>query len=255
MEVTLEICVETLESALAAERGGAHRVELCSGLTEGGVTPSSGLISAVRRRLSLSLFVMIRPRGGDFCYSADEFDLMQEDVYAAKQLGADGVVLGMLNVNGEIDVVRTRHLVEIAQPLEVTFHRAFDMCRDLETSLEQVIETGAMRVLTSGGERNAEKGLAAIAKLNQVASNRLIVVAAGGIRARNIRRIVSKSVVREVHAGIRSRISSPMCYRNKKLLLGCDPVREYQRVVVPDEKVRSLLAATSQRTFATISHL
>jgi copper homeostasis protein len=254
MGVILEICVDTLESALAAERGGAHRIELCGDLTVGGVTPSTGLISAVRRRLSLALFVMIRPRSGDFCYSADEFDLMQEDVRAAKQLGADGVVLGMLKVNGQIDVVRTRHLVQIAQPLQVTFHRAFDMCRDLGASLEQVIQTGASRVLTSGGERTAEDGLAVIAKLNQVASNRLIVVAGGGIRARNIRRIISGSGVREVHASVRSCVSSPMRYRNEKLSLGCDPVREYQRVVVLDQSVRSLLAATSHRASTPIPH-
>lgn len=247
MGVTLEICVDTIESALAAERGGAHRIELCSDLSDGGVTPSAGLISAVHRRVSLSFFVMIRPRGGDFFYSNDEFDLMQEDVRTAKQLGADGVVLGMLTVDGDVDVIRTQHLVEIARPMQVTFHRAFDMCRDLEGSLEQVIQTGATRVLTSGGERNAENGLAVITKLNQLANRRLIVVAGGGIRARNIRRIITASGIQEVHASIRSRVSSPMRYRNKKVSLGCDPVREYQQVVVPDERVRSLLAATRSR--------
>jgi len=137
--VLLEVCADSVESALAAQRGGAHRIELCSGLVEGGTTPSSGLISTVRSRVSIPICVMVRPRGGDFCYATDDFETMEQDVLTAKQLGTDGVVLGVLKEDGRVDVDRTRHLVNLARPLKTTFHRAFDMTRNLEESLDAVI--------------------------------------------------------------------------------------------------------------------
>ena len=146
----LEICLDSVESAMNAERGGADRVELCAGLPEGGTTPSAGMIAAVRKQISIGLQVMVRPRGGDFCYSAEEFGIMQRDVLIAKQLGAGGVVFGVLDLEGNLDKPRMRQLIELARPLKITCHRAFDMAFDFERALNDLIELGVDRVLYLG---------------------------------------------------------------------------------------------------------
>jgi copper homeostasis protein len=243
--VILEVCADSIDSAIAADRGGADRVELCSSLLEGGLTPSAGVISTVLSRVSLGVFVMIRPRGGDFCYSADEFKAMEQDVMTAKQLGADGVVFGILTEGGGVDVARTHRLLEIARPLKVTFHRAFDMSRDLIESLEEVIRAGVDRVLTSGGEQNVELGQARIAQLNQAANNRVIVMAGSGINEQNVRQLTSVTGVREIHASLRVPVSSPMRHRNENVRLSGVNGREYERLIVLEERVRSLLAVLS----------
>lgn len=245
MPVTLEVCVDSIDSAQAAERGGAHRIELCSDLAEGGVTPSAGLISHIRSRVSLPIFLMIRPRPGDFCYSADEFEIMQEDVGRAKSMGVDGIVLGILTNDGDVDIPRTRQLVEICHPLNVTFHRAFDMTRDLSAALDEVIETGAHRLLTSGGKATAEDGVSRIALLRQRARGRITLVAAGGIRQANVRRILSQGGVTEIHANIASQVLSIMRFRNDNIWLGSNRSPEYERRVVLEAEVRSLLLAAS----------
>lgn len=239
--VVLEICADSVESALAAEGGGAHRIELCSNLLEGGVTPSSGLISTVRDRISIELCVMIRPRGGDFCYSADEFEAMEKDVLAAKQLGADAIVFGVLDEDGRIDVPRTRHLVDLARPLKVTFHRAFDMATDLREALEDVIVAGVDRVLSSGGEQTAEAGIATLTKLINAANNRITIIAGAGITKINVRNIIAKTGVREIHASVRAPVPSRMRHRNERISMGAIKGREYARFVVLKDRVSHLL--------------
>jgi copper homeostasis protein len=248
--VTVEICVDSIESAVAADRGGADRIELCSSLAEGGVTPSAGLIATVLSKVSLAVFVMIRPRGGDFCYSADEFKAMQQDVATAKQLGADGVVFGLLNEDGRVDVARTHQLVELARPLKVTFHRAFDVARDLNEALEELVRAGVDRVLTSGGEQNAALGRIKIAELNRAAKDqtkdRIIVMAGAGITEQNVRELLVGTGVREIHASLRTAVPSPMRYRNEKISLGGVDSREYERFIVLEERVRALREAASE---------
>jgi len=241
--IGIEVCVDSIASAVAAERGGAARIELCSGLIEGGVTPGAGLIRAVRSAVSMKLHVMIRPRGGDFCYDDAELEVMRFEIDAAKRLGVDGVVFGILDPDGGIDVARTRQLVELARPLEVTFHRAFDMTPDLFQALEDICTTGVARVLTSGGEQTSLQGSAAIAKLVHKAADRIVVMAGSGIKPENARDFVRQTGVREVHVGLRSSLPSPMRFRNPRISMGTVEGREYQRQAVLEEDVRRLVRA------------
>jgi len=205
----LEISVESVEAAVAAERGGAQRIEFCSDAREGGTTPSPKLLRAVRVRVRLPIFSMVRPRGGNFVYSEAEFEAMQRDIDSAKKLGMDGVVLGLLNLDGHVDVDRTKRLVERAKPLAVTFHRAFDECADLRTSLEDVIKTGATRLLTSGGKRTAPEALGVLGGLVRMAGERVIVMPGSGLHSGNIREAVQATGAREYHAGLSSVVAKP----------------------------------------------
>jgi len=205
----LEISVESVESAVAAERGEAQRIETCCNAREGGTTPSGELLRAVRERVRLPILSMVRPRSGNFLYSDAEFRAMQSDIETAKQMRMDGVVLGLLHADGQVDVERTRQLVEQARPLEVTFHRAFDECADLREALEDVIKTGANRLLTSGGKRTAPEALEVLGDLVQVAGKRMIVMPGSGLHAGNIRETVEKTGAREYHAGLSSVVTRP----------------------------------------------
>ena len=203
----IEICVDSLDSALAAQRGGASRVELCSALSEGGVTPSHGLIRSVRAALTIQVFVIVRPRGGDFVYSANEFQVMQKDVLNARNLGCDGVVFGLLTPEGDVDIPRTHELVELARPLEVTFHRAFDEARDLDEALEAAIGCGVDRILTSGGASSARSGATTLARLQAQARGRIQIMAGGGVRPHNVTELLRITKIGAVHSAL---ISLPL---------------------------------------------
>ena len=239
-QVRIEVCVDSVASAVAAQQGGADRIELCSDLIEGGVTPSAGLIEVVRANISIGLQVIIRPRGGDFYYTQEEVEIMRRDIAVAKDLGADGVVLGMLNAEGHVDVDGTRQLVESARPLNVTFHRAFDMSADLFRALEDVCATGADRLLTSGGEQKCLQGAETIARLAQTARGRIIIMAGGGIGHHDAASIIKRTGVREIHVGLSTPMPSPMRYRNMRLSMGKVQGREYERVQVLAESIRNL---------------
>jgi copper homeostasis protein len=200
----LEISVETLEAAKAAERGGADRIELCGNLSVGGVTPSAELMRAVRAQIRIPIFVMIRPRAGDFVYSNAEFAEMKRSIADAKESRMHGVVLGVLTKDRRVDVARTRELVEFAKPLTVTYHRAFDETPDLREALEDVIKTGASRILTSGGAKTAAKGAVVLCELIAAAENRIIIIPGAGNNAANISQVAQKTRAREFHSGLSS---------------------------------------------------
>jgi len=244
-QITVEVCVDSVASAQAAERGGAQRVELCSDLLEGGITPSSGLLSVVRSNVSIGLYPIIRPRPGDFCYSEPEFDTMCRDIEVARTEGADGVVLGLLKTDGCVDIEKTRQLVELARPLAVTFHRAFDMSADLFRSLEDVCATGADRILTSGGEQECLHGVGAVASLVRASRGRIKIMAGGRIAVNNAATIIERTGVSEIHVGLATPVTSPMFHRNSRLSLGKAPGNEYQRTQVMEENVRKLKHAIS----------
>jgi copper homeostasis protein len=242
----VEVYIGDVESALAAQAGGAARIELCDNLPEGGTTPSAGVIELARRALTIAINVMIRPRGGDFCYSALEFEVMQRDIDLARQLGVDGVVLGLLNPNGTVDAARTAALIDRARPLSVTFHRAFDMTRDPVETLDTLITLGVDRILTSGYRATAEEGLDTIAQLHRAAAGRVIIMAGGGVNAGNARRIVEATGITEIHLGSAgtSYINSPMVYRNPAVFMGSnDPEEEYRLRRTSAERVRAVVEA------------
>lgn len=236
----LEICIDSVESAIAATHGGADRLELCTALGEGGLTPSVGLYHEVRRHFKGPLMFMIRPRGGDFLYSNAEFEVMKREVNMAKELGADGIVLGLLTTYGEIDSKRTAELVSMAQPLEVCFHRAFDMVENAAEALEILIELGVDRVLTSGQASGVYPGRKRLAQLVKQAGDRITVMPGAGINPDNFAEIIRTVGAREYHASAKGWQESKMIYRNAVPAMGEANRSEYRWGVCDEEKVRQL---------------
>lgn len=244
--ITLEICLESVDSVIAAARGGAQRVELCANLLEGGTTPSAGSIRAARRHANIGINVMIRPRGGDFLYSDTEFESMQHDIAIAKDLGADGIVLGLLRADGAVDVERTQQLAALAHPLPVTFHRAIDVSRDLMEALEAVISAGAARVLTSGGQSTVVAGTDMVASMIEAAKDRIIVMPGCGIRAHNVVSILETTGASEVHMALEEELQSGMQFRKAEIPMGGVDGREYLRFVTSENAVREVVQLLNQ---------
>lgn len=244
-EYQFEICSNSVESCIAAQDGGANRVELCAGIPEGGTTPSYGEIATAREVLKTTrLHVIIRPRGGDFLYSPIEVKTMLKDIDVAKQLGADGVVFGCLTADGEIDLPVMRELMKASEGLSVTFHRAFDVCRDAKKALEQIIDLGCNRILTSGQQPTAELGIPLLKDLQQQAAGRIILLAGCGVNEKNISRIAKETGIQEFHFSARESIKSNMSYKNEAVSMGGTVhIDEYERNVTTAQRVRNTIQA------------
>jgi len=210
MSFIIEIATSDFLTTKSAVEGGADRIELCANLAEGGTTPSYAHIKKCREAFDIALFPIIRPRGGDFLYTKNEFEIMTNDIKLCKELGCDGVVIGLLNMDGTIDVARTSELIELAYPLEVTFHRAFDRCKDPFIALEELIGIGCQRILTSGQRPTVSEGVDLIAELNKKADDRIIIMPGSGVRKENIKMLAEKTGCLELHSSLRGKIRSPM---------------------------------------------
>jgi len=242
----IEVCANSLESALAAQAGGAARVELCAALAEGGLTPSPAAIELAREKTRIKLHILIRPRGGDFCYDDTEFAVMKRDIAFCQRAGADGVVIGMLNPDGSVDLARMRELVSTARPMAVTFHRAFDMAADAFRALDDVLALGVERLLTSGQRGSAMDGKELIAELVRRAGNRLIVMPGAGVNEGNIRELMAVTGAREFHLSGQKKVTSRMKYRNPHVFMGVPGLPEYEIGVTDAETIRRVVEAVSQ---------
>ncbi|MBQ2575264.1 MAG: copper homeostasis protein CutC [Bacteroidales bacterium] len=204
----VEICANSVQSAINAEKGGADRIELCQNLNEGGTTPSYAAIKYCVEKLSLKTMVLVRPRPGDFCYNEAEYEAIKEDVLMCKNLGAHGVVVGFLDKNLDIDTKRTAEIVKLARPMEVTFHRAFDRCRDWHTALEQIIECGCDRILTSGQRKTAPEGIDNLREIQRLAAGRIKILAGSGVNSQNVADLIHATGVGEVHSSCKHTIEN-----------------------------------------------
>lgn len=233
----IEVCAYSLESCLAAQEAGADRVELCAAMYDGGTTPPAGMIRLARELLNIELYVMIRPRGGDFLYSELEYRQMKEDLLFAKSCGVDGVVIGLLDENGHIDVVRTRELVELAAPVKVTFHRAFDMTADYHRALEDVICSGCYRILTSGQRNTVAEGIEVLQELVRENAGRIQIMAGSGVGGDNAL-LLAETGIDALHLSGKSSRDSQMKYRNPAVFMGGVPgIPEYEIVYSDREKI------------------
>jgi copper homeostasis protein len=239
--MTVEICVNSALSALEAMAGGAHRVELCENLYHGGTTPSLGTMIKARELVDIDLFVMIRPRGGDFLYSDHEFDIMREDIIRAREAGVDGIVAGILNPDGSVDIARMATLVEFARPLEVTFHRAFDMTSDPFRALEDIIRLRIDRILTSGQRPSALQGAPLIRDLIRAAHGRIVIMPGSGIKEHNVVEVIKQTGAEEVHIRLDRQEPSKMVFKQSSVFMGNTDHTEFEIPLTDRHKVAEVV--------------
>lgn len=239
----IEICANSVASCVEAQKGEAYRVELCAGIPEGGTTPSYGDMVMARELLNIKLHVIIRPRGGDFLYSNTEHRTMLHDVEMARKIGVDGVVIGCLTPQGDVDKQRNRELIDAAGDLNITFHRAFDMCRNPFEALEQIIELGCSRILTSGQQATAEEGIPLLRQLVEKADNRILIMPGCGINLHNIAKIATETGASEFHLSGRKSVLSEMKFRNPNVSMGGTNINipEYEQLVTDAELVKKVI--------------
>lgn len=239
----LEVCTGSVESVIAARDGGAARFELCSALEVGGITPSVGLMRLTREVKDIAMHVLIRPRGGDFLYNEAEIQCMEQDIIAARDCGADGVVIGALTADGNIDTTTCSRLVKAAQGMNITFHRAFDMCCDPFRALEEIIELGCNRILTSGLAATAEAGIPLIKRLVTTADGRIMIMPGCGVNATNAARILQETGATEIHASARKSVGSAMLFRHSGVSMGNPDSDEFARKETDANEVRAIVDA------------
>jgi copper homeostasis protein len=241
-----EVCANGVESCLAAREGGADRVELCAALEVGGLTPSYATLAGARKVEGLGLHVLIRPRSGDFNYTAAEVDIMADDIRMAARVGADGVVLGCLTPEGDIDVEAVRRLKEAAGGCSVTFHRAFDCCRNASSALEQLVDLGVDRILTSGQRATAEEGIPLLRELNLQAAGRIRILAGSGVNAGNIAKLYRETGIREYHFSAKRKLATRMTYFNRSVYMGTPGGDDYGYECTSAEAVRLTIEALAR---------
>ena len=237
----LEVCVNSVNSAIEAQKGGASRVELCENMADGGCTPSAGSIALAKKMLTIPVHVMIRPRGADFCYNDTEFDIMKKDILEARKLGADGLVFGILDRDGQVDLLRMKQLMELSFPLPVTFHRAFDMTPDPMHSLEDLITLGLTTILTSGQAENASAGAPLIRKLIGKAHDRIKIMPGGGIKEHNFADIIRATKAEIFHVNLTHSVPSVMKYIREGIFMGHPGQSEYTITQTDANRVREMV--------------
>jgi len=236
----LEVCVNSAISAIEARKGGADRVELCENMHDGGTTPSTGTIRFTRKAIDIGLFVMIRPRGGDFLYSEAEFEIMKEDIRVAKKLGVDGMVFGILLPDGRIDKERMKVLADLSRPMSVTCHRAFDMTEDPFLALDELIGIGIDRILTSGQKTSAAEGTGLIKELIEKSSGRIIIMPGGGVKEYNINRLIRETGAKEIHVQLNKQETSRMIFHRSGILMGQPGQPEFEYTITDWERIRKI---------------
>lgn len=233
----LEVCAFNLQSCVIAEKAGAYRVELCDNPVEGGTTPSYGTIKRTRERISIKLYPILRPRCGNYYYDSDEIEILKQDIAVCKELGCDGISIGVQKIDGQIDVERLREFVELAYPMKVTCNRAFDATPDPFKALEDIIDAGCERILTSGQKSGAPEAGEILGQLVKAAGDRIIIMPGAGIRASNIKKLMEESGAKEYHGSVRKATVNPMSFSNPL-------VTDFGNVYLPDEEeLRGILAA------------